>query len=143
LWQLRRQSRAGETADDLVHLQGVPVVLSCGVRSPDKERRMKHGCTADPSAAPPVVSERLKARFALLVVSDASFLYYARQWRALRKHRQRLREAAREYPLVIDFTDARVVCERPEEVDFLTHDLRTKLVRVWVSGTETGSETRR
>jgi hypothetical protein len=104
---------------------------------------MKHGCTAGPPTAPPVVSDRLKERFALLVVSDTTFLYYSRQWRTLRKHRGKLREMARRFPLVIDFAEVRVVCEKPDEVDQLTNDLRAKLVRAWVSGTENGSETRR
>jgi hypothetical protein len=104
--------------------------------------RMKHGCTAIPGESAPVISDRLRERFALLVVSDATFLYYARQWRTLRKHRTMLREMAQRYPLIVDFAEVRVVCERADEVDQLTNDLRSKLVRVWVSGIKTGSETR-
>lgn len=100
---------------------------------------MKHGCTAVTSTMAPVVSDRLKERFALLVVSDATFLYYARQWRTLRKHRAKLRKMAGWYPLIIDFEEVRVVCEHPHEVDQLTNDLRAKLVRAWVGGIETRS----
>jgi hypothetical protein len=75
--------------------------------------------------------DRLAARLEAIVISDESFLYYARQWRELRKHRAQLRDMASRYPVIIDFWDVRVVLESPEDVDRLTANIRAKLKERW------------
>ena len=75
--------------------------------------------------------DRLDARLAAIVISDESFLYYARQWRLLRKHHEQLRDMASRYPLIIDLWDVRVVLECPEHVDRLTKHIRAKLKERW------------
>jgi len=77
--------------------------------------------------------DRLDARLEAIIVSDESFLYYARQWRLLRHHRAQLRDMASRYPVIIDFRDVRVVLESPEEVDRLTANIRAKLKERWTS----------
>jgi hypothetical protein len=86
--------------------------------------------------------DRLSARLAVLVVTEANFLTCARTWRSLRKHRARLRDMAARYPLIIEFADLRFVLEAPDEVDRLTADVRAKLKECWVSGINNGSESR-
>jgi len=77
--------------------------------------------------------DRLDARLEAIVVSGDSFLYYALQWRLLRKHRAQLHDMASRYPLIIDFRDIRVVLESPEDVDRLTANIRGKLKERWTS----------
>lgn len=104
---------------------------------------MTPGTQRSISTTAPVSSDRLTPRLALLIVTDGEFLYYARQWRTLRKYRARLREMARQYPVFVDFKEVRVVLDCPEDVDRLTNDLRGKLTQCWIGGTENGSGARR
>lgn len=77
--------------------------------------------------------DRLAARLEAIVISDDSFLYYARQWRLLRRHRAQLRDMASRYPVIVDFRDVRIVLEGPDEVDRLTSNIRGKLKERWTS----------
>lgn len=77
--------------------------------------------------------DRLDARLEAIVISEESFLYYARQWRLLRHHRAQLRDMASRYPVIVDFRDVRVVLEKPDEVDRLTANIRGKLKELWTS----------
>lgn len=89
----------------------------------------QHGLAVTPLAG----ADRLAARLEAIVVSDESFLYYAKQWRVLRRHRARLRDSASRYPLIVDFRDVRVVLESPDDVDRLTANIRAKLKEQWTS----------
>lgn len=77
--------------------------------------------------------DRLDARMEAIVISDESFLYFARQWRLLRKHRKQIRDMASRYPVIVDFRDVRLVLEGPDDVDRLTANIRGKLKELWTS----------